>query len=161
MEELEIRTMTEADLDAVLKIVGMNDEALVPLLAEDLSNHFGRAAHLDEQYFVALIRGEIVGLMGFQPDKWGVPDVYWGVWLYLNPSRLRRGIAAALYERIEKALRDLGCRKVYVDVGNESQHHAAIAFHKSRGFIQEGYLKDFWEDGEDFLIFGKPLKRPE
>src|SRR6266480_5204702 len=124
--------MRAEDTASVLKIIGMNNEALIPLAAKDLADHFENPG--GEEYFVALIADEITGLMGFQPDKWGVPDIYWAVWLYLNPLLLRQGIASALYKRVEEELRGLNCRKVYLDVGNESAHHAAISFHQSQGF---------------------------
>ncbi|KDE48748.1 GCN5 family acetyltransferase [Geobacillus sp. CAMR12739] len=149
-----IREMKEEDLERVVEIVAANNPTLADLARRDISE-----GHRKEtaRFFVAEENRHVVGVMGYEKDRWGVQDIYWAIWLFVDPIWQRRGIATKLYGHIEEELRRLGCRKVYLDVGNESEHEAAIAFHKANGFVLEGYLRDYWSDGEDFLIFAKRL----
>ncbi len=144
------------DVEPALEAVAAHDEALVgPARAA-----FAAALAEDgpPRMLVAEREGRLVGVMGYGPDPWGVADVWWAEWLFVRPEARRQGVAAALYAEVERLLLERACRKVYLDVGNEDEHGAAIAFHRSRGFAQEGSLRDFWADGEDFLVFAKRLR---
>lgn len=154
---MRIRALAGPDVARAAEIVAANDAGIVHMLERDLGAWLGRPGADDEGYFVAELDGRVVAIQGFQPDPWRVRDVKWLVWAYVDPPWKRRGISAALLAHIEAGLRAAGTRKLYLDVGNEADHREAIAFHLSQGFLQEGYLRDFWQDGEDFLIFGKRL----
>jgi GNAT superfamily N-acetyltransferase len=140
------------------EVVRLNDADIVHLMEADVGEWLSAGRPAGEAYFTALAAdGIAVGMTGYRPDPWKVPDISWLVWLYIHPDWKRHGIARRLFAHAQDRLRAGNCRKVYLDVGNERQHQAAIAFHERDGFVREGYLRDFWRDGEDFLIFGKRL----
>ncbi|GAB1690889.1 ribose 5-phosphate isomerase B [Krasilnikovia sp. M28-CT-15] len=154
-----IRDMTSDDLPIVLDIVAANDAELRPVAEEEIGAGFpavGRPPF--GRYIVAEIGGEIVGVVGWIPDHFDVPHVNWLVWGYVRPGLQRNGIGAALFDAAEARLVEQGIRKVYLDVGNAVTHESAIAFHRKRGYTREGVLTDFWQDGEDMLIFGKHMR---
>ena len=142
----------------MLALVELNEPGISGLFKEDLQRWLESGDTVHENYYVAGIADVIVGTLGYQPDPWKVSSIYWLVWGYVDPSWKRRGIASRLLGLIENEIIELGCRKLYLDIGNESEHHEAIATWTNRGFIQEGYLRDYWEDGEDFLVFAKRLR---
>jgi GNAT superfamily N-acetyltransferase len=156
-----IREMVHDELSAVLDIVAANDAALRPVAEEEISAGFpeSAAATAVGRYLVAELDGEIVGVVGWVPDHFQVPDICWLVWGYVRPGLHRRGVGAALFDAAEARLAESGTRKVYLDVGNADSHVSAIAFHLKRGYTQEGNLPDFWADGENLLIFGKHVQR--
>lgn len=151
--------MELGDVEAALAAVASFDPGLVA----EAKVSFGRA--LDEdgppRMLVAECDGEVAGVMGYSPDPWGGADVFWTEWLFVLPQARRRGVATALSEEIERRLIARGCRKAYLDVGNPERQAAAIAFHRSQGYRQEGALRDYWAEGEDFLVFGKRLEQAQ
>ncbi len=154
MTPVTIREMRPEDVDEVIRIVCANE----PELEQDARQEIGSPPEwLGCRYFVAETDGAIRGVMGYCGDRWGAPGVMWSVWLFVHPDYHRRGIATLLYQRIEAELRRAGCRKAYLDVGNADTHASAIAFHVRNGYKLEGTLEDYWGDGEDCLLFGKPL----
>ncbi len=157
--DVEIVPLEHAHVPRLVETVRANDPTIPHLLEQDLASWFERGRPPGEEYFTALHGGQPVGMTGFRPDPWGVRDIYWLVWLYIDPAFKRRGIATRLFGHAQARLCKIGCRKVYLDVGNADKHQAAIAFHKRDGFLLEGFLKDYWEDGDDFFIFGKRLDR--
>jgi ribosomal protein S18 acetylase RimI-like enzyme len=152
---LTIRTMEVSDMDRVLELVAMHDSQLVETARVEIGGQLGSD---QARFLVAEVGGKVVGVMGYHVDPWKVPDIFWAVWLFVDIARRRQGVATRLYSVIEQELVARGCRKIYLDVGTKANYQAAIAFHLSNGFELEGYLRDFWEDGEDFLIFGKHLR---
>jgi len=157
MREVRLRDMADADAETMIEIVRRCDPGIPDLLRKDLDRWTAAGKPGNEQYFVATIGGVVTGLVGYQPDVWGVADISWLVWGYVEPAFQRRGIGEMLFAHAEERLAARGCRKIYLDVGNASEHVAAISFHERRGYLREGYLRDYWCDGEDFLIFGKRL----
>jgi ribosomal protein S18 acetylase RimI-like enzyme len=156
--ELQVRPATEADVPRMLELVKMNDPKIPALFAADLDNWFQRGEMTQEHYYVAVVGDLIVGTLGYQPDPWKVASISWLVWGYVDPAWKRRGIASRLLKVIEDRLIQMGCRKLYLDIGNENEHLEAIACWTNRGFVREGYLPDYWEDNEDFLVYAKRLR---
>lgn len=154
-EQIRVRAMESADLEAALASVA----AFEPSLVGEARISFERALSEDgiSRMLVAELEGAVVGVMGYAPDPWGVQDVWWTEWLFVAPEARGRGVATALSKEIERRLVARGCRKAYLDVGNADRQRDAVAFHLSQGYKQEGALRDYWSDGEDFLVFGKRL----
>ncbi|HEU0097455.1 MAG TPA: GNAT family N-acetyltransferase [Allosphingosinicella sp.] len=155
---IEIVGLDPSHLPKLREIVAANDPDIPHMMVADVSAWLDSGRPGGEAYFTALDpAGRVLGMTGYRPDPWGVADISWLVWLYVDPAEHRRGIARRLFAHAQDHLRERGCRKVYLDVGNADQHGAAIAFHEQDGFVREGTLRDYWEDGEDFLIFSKRL----
>lgn len=155
-----VRDMTSDDLEPCLRIIESVEPELLPLAKVEVAGGFHRRPR-EQEFVVALLDGRLVGLLGHLRDIWGVPDVWWLNWLYVDPAVRRRGIATRLLAETENRLRRKGCRKVYLDVGNEDTHAEAIAMYDRTGWVLEGRLTDYWRQGEDFLVFGKPLDREQ
>jgi len=156
---VKIVALEDTHVDDLAEIVRLNNHSLTDLVRSDLSEWIGRGRPAGHEYFTALDGARPIGMTGFRPDLWGVHDIYWLVWLYIHPDYKRKGIASKLFAHAQSRLREIGCRKAYLDVGNEEHHTAAIAFHKKDGFVLEGHLRDYWREGEDFMIFSKHLSR--
>lgn len=154
-----IRPMVRGDLPVVVDIVVANDSELRAVAAEEIGGAFPDAPGQDAvgSYLVAELEGAVVGVVGWVPDHFQVPDIRWLAWGYVRPEYQRRGVGAALFDAAEERLVQLGVRKIYLDVGNAAEHESAIAFHTKRGYTLEGSLPDFWADGDDLLIFGKHI----
>ncbi|HXT68716.1 MAG TPA: GNAT family N-acetyltransferase [Vicinamibacterales bacterium] len=146
-----------AHLPQLMEVVRLNDQTLPQMMCADVTRWLEAGRPPQERYFSGIAAGEPIAMTGFRPDPWGVKNISWLVWLYVHPAWKRRGVARSLFTHAQNVLRQQGCRKVYLDVGNEIQHRAAIAFHEADGFVREGYLRDYWAEGEDFLVFGKRL----
>lgn len=153
---LKVRWLLLEEMARAVEIVVAND----PTLREEAERDIYRGLLSDTATYYACIeegKGEVVGITGYEEDRWGASDIYWGVYVYVDPKWHRRGIGTLLLEWLQEELKRVGCRKIYVDVGNESEQKDAIAFYYACGFALEGHLKDYWEDGKDFLVFGKRL----
>lgn len=157
--EIKIRELTKEDISAILEIVGLNFEGHIESAKRDLHLFFSREPSIQRQFFVAVHKNQIVGCVGFAPDEdEDVEEVYWACWLYVRPEYHNQGVGSLLWSELEDRLKKLKARKLYLDVGNETDQSAATAFYLNRGFIKEGELIDYFKDGENMQIFAKRLR---
>jgi GNAT superfamily N-acetyltransferase len=150
--------MRDTDLESTVEMIALYN-AEHSLSARRTFERFlsGKLAERTE-YFVAELKGNIVGCMGFEPEHdEEAQGVYWATYLFVHPAYYRRGIGSYLANAIEERIKSLGARKIYLDVGNARDQPEAIRFHMKHGYVKEGELKDFFRVGEDKLIFGKTL----
>jgi ribosomal-protein-alanine N-acetyltransferase len=71
--------------------------------------------------------------------------------LAVRPECRRHGLARALLDSANKALRAAGTRKLYLEVGD--RNGPAGNLYRSLGAIQVGKRKAYYEHGADALIF--------
>lgn len=153
-----IRSSMPDDIEPLKVVVGDNDPHLVPSFERDYRVAHARGELPSPSHFlVAEMGARVVGVTGYRPDAWGARDIWWLVWLYIAPKFKRRGIATRLFATAQQELRELGCRKCYLDVGDLVAQSAAVAFHERDGFRLEGTLLDFWGPGMHHHVFGKLL----
>ncbi len=75
------------------------------------------------------------------------------------PAARRQGVARAHLNALEGAARDLGARRIFLEVS--ADNHAAIALYQAAGYGESGRRRGYYrpEDGpaQDALILSKPL----
>lgn len=69
----------------------------------------------------------------------------------------RQGIGRKMIGYLEKLLRDSGKRILIVETSSADQYALTRKFYEKLGYRQEAIIKDFWNDGEDKVIFWKKL----
>ncbi len=158
--ELTIRPMALTDLDAVGAIIGEFSAEDGKLARGYYETYFEKENHAEdnlEQNHVAQLQDQVVGVTGLYQDKYGWPGILWINWLYVNASHRGRGIGTALLNFTIETARELGCRKLYLDTSSDAIYSAATALYERSGFTLEGELRDYYEEGEHYLIFGMSL----
>lgn len=68
-----------------------------------------------------------------------------------------QGIGHKMMNFIEKLLADNGSRILIVETSSIDQYTLTRKFYNKLGYRQEAVIKDFWNDGEDKVIFLKKL----
>ena len=160
MGEILIRSMTEADINQTVTMISCYNDEHAHCALRDFKTFFLEDRDDEKANFlVTCIKNEIVGCMGYHSDSdEDAIDVYWTTYLYVHPNYYRQGIGSRLSFEIEKRIRKIGGRKIYLDIGNAEDQPEAISFHTKQGYTKEGELIDYFRDGENKLIFGKKLR---
>lgn len=149
-----IRKYKESDLDRVLEIIGTFSLDNKELAEVEFPKY---VAISGSQFYVCEINDIVVGVLGYIPDLEGAKNIYWAEWGYVHKDYRKKGIASKLWDTIENELKSKGCRRLFIDIGNESEHADAIRLYINRGYVKEAEIHDFWDVGEDFLIYSKQL----
>ena len=157
LENLEIRPMVAADIDAVVEIENRSSPTPWPaqLFLEDLGRDW---AHID---LVRLVRrtlrdghgggsgdgpGPVVGFASY----WLVHDELHLLNLAAHPDHRRRGIGTLLMRHLIAVARGRNCRYVTLEV--RRGNHAAQALYQRHGFEAMGLRARYYSDGEDAIV---------
>ena len=87
-----------------------------------------------------------------------------GTWnLYLiavHPSHQGLGRGAALLQHLEQALSERGERVLLVETSGLPEFERTRSFYRKCGYGEEARIRDFYQAGEDKVIFRKALAAP-
>jgi ribosomal protein S18 acetylase RimI-like enzyme len=113
---------------ATAEETGHDVELILPLIHElhDFADHYLRAG----AFLVAESGGSLEGGVGVTPGAGGICEMNR---LWTRPGHRRSGLGRALCEAAMAAARDLGFRRMILDVVPERA--AAIALYRSLGFV--------------------------
>jgi ribosomal-protein-alanine N-acetyltransferase len=147
LETVSIRTMTFADLDAVLAIEA--DSFTSPWTREQA------AQELDSPSALCLVActpdGVVAGylFLMFVLDECTVMDIA------VQREMRGQGIARRLMEEMLAVCRERGCRTLHLEVRLSAA--PAIALYRSFGFIDTGSRRRYYRDGEDAITMSLAL----
>jgi ribosomal protein S18 acetylase RimI-like enzyme len=84
----------------------------------------------------------------------GTYDLYW---IATHPGSRGRGFGRALIEHIENKIAGVGGRLLVAETSAKKSYEGTIAFYRRLGFETASHIKDFYDVGDDRLIFVKRL----
>ena len=138
-------------LKAVIDAVGlfpsdMLDEILAGYFTDPDSNHFWLT---DDD-------NGPVGVAYYSPER--LTEGTWNLYLIaIHSDRQGQGRGAALLRYVEQALRARGERLLLVETSGLPEFEYQRAFYRRCGYTEEARIRNFYQAGEDKLIFCKEL----
>lgn len=81
-------------------------------------------------------------------------DLYW---IAVDKTMHGQKIGRALLEKSEELCRQLGGRQIYIETSNRHQYAPTRGFYLRCGYHQEALLKDFYDVGDDKVIYMKEV----
>jgi ribosomal protein S18 acetylase RimI-like enzyme len=157
---LEFRTdVREDDCASVRTIIessGFFSAAEVDIAEELVVERLQRGEASGYLFIFAEQDGRVGGYIcyGEIPCTIGSYDLYW---IAVHDRRRRSGIGRLLIERMEADLRERRGRLVFLDTSGRDQYAPTWRFYESTGFSLIARIPDFYNTGDDKLIFGKRL----
>ncbi len=82
----------------------------------------------------------------------GTYDLYW---IATHPESRGRGFGNALIASIERSVRDCGGRLLVAETSAKKSYEGTVAFYRRLGFEAASHIRDFYDVGDDRLIFIK------
>lgn len=157
-----IREMAVEDMKEIVKIIRRHDrfdgKCAEKYFEEYFSDQDRMKSSTEKNFVITPASGkETVGICGFMPDKYNTPEIFWITWLYVDKKYHGRGCGAQLLQYVVDQVHNLKARKLYLDTSSDPIYQSALTLYKYFGFQIEGILKDYYEQGEDFIILGKEL----
>lgn len=152
--------MTRDDIDVVVQIIGSHDKWDAACARSNYEEYFDNLdKHSGEKNYVAVdeTTSLVIGVCGYSRDKYNLEDVMWLNWFYVNMEFIGKGIGFELINYIIDKIKAQNIRKLYLDTSNGPTYDKAQAFYKQYGFILEAKLRNYYGNGEDFIIYGMDL----
>jgi ribosomal protein S18 acetylase RimI-like enzyme len=140
-------------VQALAAQAGNFDQEEVACVGELWLEFMQKGADASGYYFlVDEIEQTIAGFAcyGPRPLTYGAYDLYW---IAVNPQFRRRGIGAALLEAVAVEIKKLGGRLMLAETSGSAGYAGTRQFYRDAGFKAEAMVKDFYQDGDDLVMF--------
>ena len=155
---IDIRKMAIDDVDEVVDLIETHDDDD----SEDAMHDF-KDNGIQYQW-VILNKNKIVGTSGFRP----VPETEntaFITWTYVHKNFCKKGYGNKIFQFVLDELEKNNAKKIFIKISNYEDedgnrpYYAASRLYEKNGFNLEILSKDFYDEGEDQLIYSKDLRK--
>ncbi len=157
-----IRKLAASDREAVARIirdVGNFNPAEIAVALELVDIFLDDPQQTDYCFAVAQDPdGEVCGYAcwGPTPLTRGTYDLYW---IATHPAAQGKGIGGALMQYVEKNVYDEQGRLLVLETSSKESYDKTVGFYRRLGYEEASRIRDFYDVGDDKLIFVKRLSR--
>lgn len=78
-------------------------------------------------------------------------------WIVVDPAAQGRGLGRRLLREAEADIAGLGGRRVYIETSSQEKYRPTQGFYERCGYALEARLVDFYDRGDDKLIYVRAL----
>ncbi|MBE9030358.1 GNAT family N-acetyltransferase [filamentous cyanobacterium LEGE 11480] len=150
-----IRSITPSDLPALKMIIDANELFPSAMLDEMTSDYLRQDS--SNEFWLTDDDGGLVTIAYCAPEKMteGTYNLYL---IAVHPDRQGQGRGTAMMQHIEQMLANQGERLLLVETSALDGFAATQAFYRKCGYEEEARIREFYQAGEDKIIFRKALK---
>lgn len=150
-----IRPVTSADVPALKFLIDAVGLFPPEMLDGMMADYFDDPANSGHHWLTLDDHGP-VGVAYFAPER--LTEGTWNLYLIaIHPDRQRQGHGAALLRYVEEILRAQGERILLVETSGLPDFEYQRTFYRLCGYDEEARIRDFYQTGEDKVIFRKAL----
>lgn len=155
MKNDKIREVIHSDLDS-LKIV-LDSCGLFPseYLDEMISDYFNNL-DTNEIWFTYVENNSPISIGYCIPEKL-TSGTYNLLAIGVSENHQRKGVAVEMMNFIEQKLKTIGARVLIVETSSDDAQIGARNLYQKLGYNQEAVIRDFWNEGEDKIVYWKKL----
>lgn len=159
MAKMKIRNARPEDLPAIEEIFKSHHTHHDWKYAERYFRSYFASSqlHTGDMVLVGVIHDRVIGVVGYLQDKAETDDVYWLGWFYVHNREKGCNHGTKLLNYVISDLKKKGARKLYTDTSSWKFYARAHHRYKEYGFKKEAKIKDYYEKGEDQIIYGMTL----
>jgi ribosomal protein S18 acetylase RimI-like enzyme len=145
-----------APAEVILRTTGVFREDEIAVALEVLDSCFANPGHDYTAMGAFTPGGELLGfyVVGPTPCTLGTWDLYW---LAVSPGNQGGGVGTLLLKEVEGRLTRSNARQLIIETSSRPQYDPTRAFYLKRGYREVARLPDFYEDGDDRVIYSKKL----
>lgn len=153
-----IRPITAADIDAVLVVAAETGfesgelEVLQTQIEWGVSGELGEGHH----WVADEVDGRLTTVACFAAEQ--LADRVWNLlMLAVAEGCQRQGKGAAMLRHVEAELREQGQRLLLTETSATDDFIGARDFYRKNGYEEEARIRDYYEPGDDKIVFRKLL----
>ncbi|WP_407522434.1 N-acetyltransferase [Lacibacter sp. MH-610] len=155
MTGYKIRKVQNEDIPGLKEVLDSSELFPSEYLEDMISDYFTNQETTDI-WFTYIHNNRPVALGYCAPEKLtnGTYNLYA---IAVRKELQGQGIGQKMMDYIEKLLAENGKRVLIVETSSTDHYSLTRKFYNKLGYRQEAVIKDFWNDGEDKVIFWKKL----
>lgn len=151
-----IRNMLPGDLGAIKQVIDSNQLFPADLLDEMTAGYFA-AAGSEEIWLTATVEGQPAAVAYCAPERMTV-GTYNLYLIAVHRMHQSRGLGRTLVREIETRLTAKAGRILLVETSGSPEFERTRRFYDRLGYERAAMIKEFYQAGEDKIIFLKDLK---
>jgi GNAT superfamily N-acetyltransferase len=150
-----IRSLTANDLPAVKAVIA-STELFPPELLDDMAAPFLAGGDGAESWLVVEDDGRLLAVAYVTPERMtsGTANL---LLIAVHRSEHGRGIGRELIAEVERRRAEAGDRILLVETSGLPEFARTRQFYLVNGYEQEAVIRDFYQAGEDKVVFRKLL----
>jgi len=151
-----IRPITTADIPDILAIAKANqfEPEELAVVNSTLEEHFSRDSF--DIWLLAAVDGKKIGVIYCTSEV--MTNGTWNILMLLvHPDHHRQGYGSQLVKSLEQRLAEQQARLIIVETSSLEDFEQTRCFYKKIGYAQAAVIRDFYDAGNDKLIFSKSL----
>ena len=152
-----VRPVTPEDMIALKAVIDANGLFPSDMLDDMMAGYFTGGAN---DFWLTDDAGGPVAIAYYAPER--MTSGTWNLYLIaVHPDQQRQGRGAALLRHVEQALAARGERVLLVETSGLPAFERTRAFYRKNGYEEEARIREFYQAGEDKIIFRKSLANTE
>lgn len=151
---MRIRPTTRGDMPGLKAVIDANGLFPADMLDDMAAAYFSSDAA--NEFWLTADESGPVAIAYCAPEQ--MTQGTWNLLLIaVHPARQGRGLGAALMQHVESALAAGGERVLLVETSGLPAFERTRAFYRKLGYTEEARIREFYQAGEDKIIFRKAL----
>lgn len=150
-----IRKVKPADIDALKAVIASSDLFPPELLDVMIVDYFDDSSP-EDIWLTKDDKGTPIAVAYCAPEKMteGTYNLYL---IAVHENQQGKGIGAEIINHIEEMLRNNGHRVLIVETSGLPEFELTRKFYDKCGYEREAVIRDFYQEGEDKIVFWKKL----
>lgn len=150
----QIRAIAPEDLPALKIVISANELFPAEMLDEMTADYFQNESCKD--IWLTYTQAKAVAIIYCAPER--MTEGTWNLYLIaVHPDYQGQGIGTALIHHLEQILAEQEERLLLVETSSLDEFKSTQKFYQKRGYEQEAKIREFYQAGEDKIVFRKSL----
>ena len=154
-----IRDVTPEDTEALISLcqaIGLFEPDELEELNSMLSAYFEESPTGDRQWLINEEDGKLISVAYYAEETFA-NGVFNLLLIGVRPDLQQQGQGTKLLHYIEQELKNRGGRILIIETSGLASFEATRAFYQKNGYDREACIREYYNPGEDKIIFRKAL----
>lgn len=153
---IQIRKVVENDVIGLKEVLDSSELFPSEYLDDMMLDYFNNS-ETEENWFTALDERNVIVALGYCVPEKLTNNTYNLLAIAVRKELQGKGIGYKMMNYIEDYLRQGNKRILIVETSSDNHYELTRKFYLKLNYIQMATIKDFWNDGEDKIVFLKKL----
>ena len=151
-----IRHTKPEDIPALSTVLD-NTELFPSDMLPDMIGSFLSDEQKSDLWLTCILDGIAIGFCYAVPEQ--LTEGTWNMLaIAVLPNKQGTGAGSAIVKELEANLQKSGNRVLIADTSGVDEFKQTREFYRKNGYTEEARIRDFWNEGDDKIIFRKSLK---